>query len=187
MLLTRQSKPKQCSVLVSHCLWVHIYTPLPQVLLRVCYMKTSFHPCLLWENILSCVCFSKASFHLCVCFRNTFFSVSDPTKHFLSPVCPSKTSFEITELPKKLEVSTSDNLYMLLQTSQYIKKIDLDLDFFKIRKICFTENSIRNSNKTHRSFKGKTIICETEAGCWQIELSCVVNLTQSSDLLTSVS
>ena len=51
----------------------HIYTPPSQVFPRVCYIKTSFHLCLLQENILSCVCFSKTFSHLCA-----------PAKHHLT-------------------------------------------------------------------------------------------------------
>lgn len=43
------------------------------VLSCVCYIKTSFHLCLLQENILSCVCFSKTFSHLCA-----------PAKHHLT-------------------------------------------------------------------------------------------------------
>lgn len=79
--ISRWSKPNQCSVLGSHCLWV-MFTLLHHRYFHVCYVQTSFHLCLLQENILSDVCFRKTSF------------------------CLSKTSFDITNFPKTLEVST---------------------------------------------------------------------------------
>ena len=63
--LAKWSKPSQCSVLTSHYLWGHIYTPSSGVFSCICYIKTSSHLCLLQENSLSRVCFSKTSFHLC--------------------------------------------------------------------------------------------------------------------------
>jgi hypothetical protein len=54
-----------CTMLLSHCLCSHIYTPSSQVLSHVCYSKTSFHLCLLQVNVLLCVSFSEQSFHLC--------------------------------------------------------------------------------------------------------------------------
>ena len=49
------------------------YTPSLWIFSHVCYIKTSFHLCLIQKNILSCTCFSKTSFHLCA-----------PTKHHLT-------------------------------------------------------------------------------------------------------
>ena len=46
----------QSSVLTSHHLLGHIYTPSSLALSHVCFRKQ--------EDSLSCVCFSKASFHL---------------------------------------------------------------------------------------------------------------------------
>ena len=60
-----QTKPMLSAHLPLWKLWGHIYTPSSWVLSRVYYIKTSFHLCLLQENILSCVCFSKIPFHLC--------------------------------------------------------------------------------------------------------------------------
>jgi hypothetical protein len=79
--IARWSKPNQCSVLSSHCLCHHMYTPSSQVLSGVSYIKTFFHLCLLQEKSLSRVC-------------------------ILSPVCSGKTLVYKTNLPKKLEVST---------------------------------------------------------------------------------
>ena len=44
---------------------VFIYIPSLWVFSHVCYGKTSFHLCLLQQNILSDVCLSKTSLHLC--------------------------------------------------------------------------------------------------------------------------
>jgi hypothetical protein len=51
-------------VLVSHCLWGHIYIFSSGILSHVWYMKTSFQLSLLQENILSPVCLSKIFSHL---------------------------------------------------------------------------------------------------------------------------
>ena len=66
VLLAKNSEVEQTKLMLSarpHCLWNHI--PLSRVLLHVYFIKTSFHLCLLQENILPRVCFSKTSFHLC--------------------------------------------------------------------------------------------------------------------------
>ena len=69
--------------------------------------KTSFHLCLLQQNILLHVCISKI-FFTCVSLRKTFFYMSDLAKHPCTCV-PQQNIIDITE--KKLEVSTSVGCY----------------------------------------------------------------------------
>jgi hypothetical protein len=95
-----QAKSKQCSVFAFHYLWVHIYPPSSWVLSHVCYVKTSFHLCLLQEIILSCVCSSKTSFLLCLLQENILSSVCFSNMSFPC-VLQKKISFDITNFTKK--------------------------------------------------------------------------------------
>lgn len=47
-----RSKPNQCSALLSHCLGTYLCSSPSQVLPHVCCIKTSFHLCLLQQDII---------------------------------------------------------------------------------------------------------------------------------------
>jgi hypothetical protein len=58
-------------MLVSHCLWGHIYTPSSSVLyLMYLLYQNIFHLCLLQENSLLAVCPSKIAFDVTNFLKN---------------------------------------------------------------------------------------------------------------------